>query len=118
MPTLNECADKILKLADAKGFSNDPKHAFDKLAYGMIELANAMEWLKKNSFTNVSPDGLAETDSLDRIPNEIIDTMFYCLHALRTLCPTADIDQLFERKYAMNMKRQFQYGLSEERKGT
>ena len=41
---------------------------------------------------------------------ELIDVIFYVLDASRLIDPDANMDEVFEKKWAKNMNRSYQYG--------
>lgn len=97
MPTLEEAKKKIEELVVAKGFGNSPNEIANKLLFAFIELGEAGDSWKKGKPT-------------DETIEELIDVIFYVLDASRLVAPGADMDEVFERKWAKNMGRGFQYG--------
>lgn len=97
MPTFSEARKKIEELVVAKGFGNSPDDVAHKLLFAFIELGEAGDSWKKGKPT-------------DETIEELIDVIFYVLDASRLIAPDADIDEVFERKWAKNMGRGYQYG--------
>jgi NTP pyrophosphatase (non-canonical NTP hydrolase) len=80
-----------------KGFGNTPQEIPNKLLFAFIELGEAGDSWKKGKPT-------AET------LEELIDVIFYVLDASRLIDPSADLDEIFEKKLAKNMSRPHRYG--------
>ncbi len=97
MPTLQEARRKIGELVVAKGFGNAPDDIPNKLLFAFIELGEAGDSWKK---------GRPKEETIE----ELIDVVFYVLDASRLIDPAADMDEMFERKWAKNMNRPYQYG--------
>lgn len=97
MPTLEEAKKKVQELVVAKGFGNTPEEIPNKLLFAFIELGEAGDSWKKGKPTEETIE-------------ELIDVIFYVLDASRLIAPEADLDEVFERKWAKNMNRSFQYG--------
>lgn len=97
MPTLEEAKRKVRELVEAKGFGNTPDEIANKLLFAFIELGEAGDSWKKGK----PPEETIE---------ELIDVVFYVLDASRLISPGADLDQVFERKWAKNMQRPYKYG--------
>jgi NTP pyrophosphatase (non-canonical NTP hydrolase) len=97
VPTLEEAKRKVEELVKAKGFGNSPDEIANKLLFAFIELGEAGDSWKKGKNT-------------DETIEELIDVMFYVLDASRLIAPDANLDEMFERKWAKNMNRGFQYG--------
>ena len=97
MPTLEDAKDKVRQLVEAKGFGNSPQDIPNKLLFAFIELGEAGDSWKKGKPT-------------DETIEELVDVIFYVLDASRLIAPDADMDEAFERKWAKNMNRGFQYG--------
>jgi NTP pyrophosphatase (non-canonical NTP hydrolase) len=97
VPTLEEAKRKIEELVKAKGFGNTPDEIANKLLFAFIELGEAGDSWKKGKPT-------------DETIEELIDVIFYVLDASRLIDPKANMDQVFEKKWAKNMGREFRYG--------
>lgn len=97
MPTLEESKRKVEELVKAKGFGNTPDGIPNKLLFAFIELGEAGDSWKK---------GKAKHETIE----ELIDVIFYVLDASRLIDPDANMDEVFEKKWAKNMGRGFQYG--------
>jgi NTP pyrophosphatase (non-canonical NTP hydrolase) len=97
LPTLEEAKKKVEELVVAKGFGNTPEEIANKLLFAFIELGEAGDSWKKGRPT-------------DETIEELIDVIFYVLDASRLIAPEADLDRVFEKKWAKNMNRGFQYG--------
>jgi NTP pyrophosphatase (non-canonical NTP hydrolase) len=97
VPTFEEAKRKIEELVKAKGFGNTPNEIANKLLFAFIELGEAGDSWKK---------GKPSEQTIE----ELIDVIFYVLDASRLIAPNANMDEVFERKWAKNMGRSFQYG--------
>jgi len=97
VPTLEEAKKKVEELVVAKGFGNSQEEIANKLLFAFIELGEAGDSWKKGKPT-------------DETIEELIDVIFYVLDASRLIAPDADLDLVFEKKWAKNMGRAFQYG--------
>jgi NTP pyrophosphatase (non-canonical NTP hydrolase) len=97
VPTLEESKKKIEELVVTKGFGNTPDEIANKLLFAFIELGEAGDSWKKGKPTEETIE-------------ELIDVIFYVLDASRLIAPDADLDLVFEKKWAKNMGRSFQYG--------
>ncbi|MDG6902627.1 MAG: hypothetical protein JRM80_11815 [Nitrososphaerota archaeon] len=97
MPSLEEAKKKVEELVVAKGFGNTPDEIANKLLFAFIELGEAGDSWKKGKPT-------AET------VEELIDVIFYVLDASRLIAPGANLDEVFEKKWAKNMNRPHRYG--------
>jgi NTP pyrophosphatase (non-canonical NTP hydrolase) len=97
VPSLEESKKMVEELVKAKGFGNTPDEIANKLLFAFIELGEAGDSWKK---------GKPTTETIE----ELIDVIFYVLDASRLIDPRADLDEVFERKWAKNMGRDFRYG--------
>lgn len=97
MPTLQEAKKKIQELVITKGFGNTPDEVANKLLFAFIELGEAGDSWKK---------GKPKEETIE----ELIDVIFYVVDASRLVAPDADLDEVFEKKWAKNMDRPFRYG--------
>ncbi len=97
MPTLQEAKKKVEELVVAKGFGNSQEEIANKLLFAFIELGEAGDSWKK---------GKPKEETIE----ELVDVVFYVLDASRLIDPKADLDEVFERKWAKNMGRAYQYG--------
>jgi NTP pyrophosphatase (non-canonical NTP hydrolase) len=97
VPSLEEAKKKVEELVIAKGFGNSESEIANKLLFAFIELGEAGDSWKK---------GKPREETIE----ELIDVIFYVLDASRLIDPDADLDLVFERKWAKNMGRGFQYG--------
>jgi len=103
MPTLNEAMCRIADLGNTKGWG---KEIDTKIYYAMIELAEGGAAWKHRGDPGYLMDELGIT--IDELPEyigeELIDTIFYCLHAFYCLGLT-NADAMFEYKMNKNIKR-------------
>ena len=97
MPSLQEAKKKVEELVRAKGFGNTPDEIANKLLFAFIELGEAGDSWKKGKTS-------------DETIEELIDVIFYVLDASRLIDPDANLDEVFEKKWAKNMGRGHQYG--------
>jgi NTP pyrophosphatase (non-canonical NTP hydrolase) len=97
VPSLEEAKKKVEELVIAKGFGNSESEIANKLLFAFIELGEAGDSWKK---------GKPREETIE----ELIDVIFYVLDASRLIDPDADLDLVFETKWAKNMGRAFQYG--------
>jgi len=97
VPTLEEAKKKVEELVKAKGFGNTPDETANKLLFAFIELGEAGDSWKKGKPS-------------DETIEELIDVIFYVLDASRLISPDSNLDEVFEKKWAKNMGRGFQYG--------
>lgn len=97
MPTLQAAKKKVEELVIAKGFGNSPDEIANKLLFAFIELGEAGDSWKK---------GKPKEETIE----ELIDVIFYVLDASRLIDPDADLDGVFEEKWAKNMGRPHRYG--------
>ena len=97
MPSLQEAKKKVEQLVVAKGFGNSPDEIANKLLFAFIELGEAGDSWKKGRPTEETIEVL-------------IDVIFYVLDASRLIDPDANLDEVFEKKWAKNMGRAYQYG--------
>ena len=97
MPTLQDSKKKVEELVVAKGFGNSPDEIANKLLFAFIELGEAGDSWKK---------GKPKEETIE----ELIDVIFYVLDASRLIDPGANLDEVFERKWAKNMGRPYRYG--------
>jgi len=97
VPSLEEAKKKVEELVTAKGFGNSPDEIANKLLFAFIELGEAGDSWKKGK-------------PADETIEELVDVIFYVLDASRLIKPDANLDEVFERKWAKNMNRAFQYG--------
>jgi len=106
MPTLSECKKMIAILAMQKGWGWD---VGTKIFYAMIELGEAGNLWKhredKEYLTELGIDISCGTKLEELIAEELIDAIYYCLHALHCLNPKINPDDIFIRKYEKNIKR-------------
>ncbi len=97
MPTLEEAKKRVQELVAAKGFGNSQSDIGSKLLFAFIELGEAGDSWKKGKPTEETIE-------------ELVDVIFYVLDASRLIAPEANMDEVFEKKWAKNMGRGFQYG--------
>ncbi len=97
MPSLEEAKRKVEELVISKGFGNTPGEISNKLLFAFIELGEAGDSWKKGKPT-------------DETIEELIDVIFYVLDASRLIAPDSNLDEVFEKKWAKNMGRAYQYG--------
>ncbi len=103
VPTLEEAKARVQKLVESKGFGNSPEDVPNKLLFAFIELGEAGDSWKKGKPTEETIE-------------ELIDVIFYVLDASRLIAPGANLDDAFEKKWAKNMNRAYQYGEGFRRK--
>jgi len=107
MPTLDKCKQMIAELAEKKGWGCD---VATKIYYAMIELGEAGDLWKHRDDMGYLMNLNIEPKNLDtEIAIELIDTIYYCLHALHCLNPHINPDNIFKYKYNVNEKRQRVY---------
>jgi len=97
VPTLEAATKKVEELVVAKGFGNTPDEIANKLLFAFIELGEAGDSWKKGKPS-------------DETIEELIDVIFYVLDASRLIDPKANMDEVFDRKWAKNMGRPIRYG--------
>ena len=97
MPTLEESKRKVEELVKTKGFGNTPDEIANKLLFAFIELGEAGDSWKK---------GKPKEETIE----ELVDVIFYVLDVTRLIDPDANMDEVFEKKWAKNMNRSFRYG--------
>ena len=97
VPTLEESKKKVEELVRSKGFGNTPDEIANKLLFAFIELGEAGDSWKK---------GKPKEETIE----ELIDVIFYVLDASRLIDPNANMDEVFEKKWAKYMNRGFHYG--------
>lgn len=97
MPNFEEAKAKVAELVLAKGFGNTPDEIPNKLLFAFIELGEAGDSWKKGRPTGETIE-------------ELIDVIFYVLDASRLIDPKANMDEVFEKKWAKNMGRPLKYG--------
>ena len=97
MPSLQEARNKVGELVLAKGFGNTKEEIPNKLLFAFIELGEASDSWKKGKPTEETVE-------------ELIDVIFYVLDASRLIAPGANLDDVFEKKWAKNMGRPHRYG--------
>ena len=104
MPTLDECKELIWQLGEEKGWG---KEVATKIYYGMIELGEAGDlWKHREDWDYLKSIGIEdEADLENHMAMEFIDTIFYCLHALRCLNPYLSVDEIFLSKFDINVRR-------------
>ncbi len=101
MPTLEECKGMVADLAEVKGWGHDPNI---KLLYAVAEIGEAVNLWKHRAET-----AAFEVSDVPRIMEEIIDVIYYLLHAAHCIDPKLNLDKIFLKKHAVNMERQRQY---------
>jgi len=110
MPSLNECCLQIGELVREKDFHADL--LFFKLVWGMVELAEAIDLVKKSGLPD--PEEHGQVKVADKLAEEIVDVVFYCCDAYRLLRRRypwlLNMDEMFEYKLQKNMGRPKQYG--------
>ena len=97
MPSLEIAKQKVGELVLAKGFGNTKAEIPNKLLFAFIELGEAGDSWKKGKPTEETIE-------------ELIDVIFYVLDASRLIDPSANLDEVFEKKLAKNMGRPYMYG--------
>jgi NTP pyrophosphatase (non-canonical NTP hydrolase) len=97
LPTLEESKKRVAELVQAKGFGNTQADIPNKLLFAFIELGEAGDSWKKGK-------------PVDETIEELVDVIFYILDASRLIAPGANMDEVFERKWAKNMNRPHRYG--------
>lgn len=95
----------IMELAKSKGWGAD---VAIKIYYGMIELGEAGDiWKHREDEEYLKELGIDDVEKAVAI--EIIDTLYYCLHALYCLNPALIPEDLFLEKFEINEKRNRYY---------
>jgi len=97
VPTFEEAKRKVAELVVAKGFGNTAREVPNKFLFAFIELGEAGDSWKK---------GKPKGETIE----ELIDVIFYVLDASRLIDPTANLDEVFERKLMKNLARPQRYG--------
>ncbi len=97
MPSLEEAKKKVAELVAAKGFGNTREDIANKILFAFIELGEVGDSWKK---------GMPPEETIE----ELVDVIFYVLDASRLISPNANMDEVFEKKWAKNMNRPQQYG--------
>jgi len=102
----------IAHLARRLNWGNSRRHVATKIFYAIIELAEAgdvwkhrgdAKWLKEHY-------GIKSKKQLNAyMHEELIDAIFYCLHAIHCLNPSLDPDAEFIRKWNINAARKRHY---------
>lgn len=105
MPTLDECKEVIWELSKKKGWGTDPE---TKMWYAVIELAEAGDAWKHRG----DPEYLLKYYNIHNgnelkihMFEELIDTIYYCLHCMMCIDPEISADNSFERKHHINLLR-------------
>jgi len=101
MPTLEECKRVVAALAEEKGWGRDPNIKF---LYAVTEIGEAVNLWKHRA---ESED--FEGSGTPRIVEEIVDAVYYLLHAAYCIDPKINLDSVFLEKHAVNMERQRKY---------
>jgi len=101
MPTLEECKRMVAALAEEKSWGRDPNIKF---LYAVTEIGEAVNLWKHRAET-----GDFEVSGVPAIVEEIVDTMYYLLHAAYCIDPKINLDSVFLKKHAVNMERQRKY---------
>jgi NTP pyrophosphatase (non-canonical NTP hydrolase) len=97
VPTLEAAKKKVSELVVSKGFGNTPDEIPNKLLFAFIELGEAGDSWKKGK-------------PADETIEELVDVIFYVLDASRLIAPDANLDEVFNKKWAKNMGRPHRYG--------
>ncbi len=97
MPTFEAAKRSVGDLVIEKGFGNTPQEIPNKLLFAFIELGEAGDSWKTGKPTE---------ETLE----ELIDVIFYVLDASRLIDPSANLDEIFEKKLAKNHSRPHRYG--------
>jgi len=97
VPTFEEAKRRVAELVVAKGFGNTAREVPNKLLFAFIELGEAGDSWKKGKPTGETIE-------------ELIDVIFYVLDASRLIDPTANLDEVFEKKLTKNLARPRRYG--------
>lgn len=101
MPTLEECKGMVADLAEAKGWGHDPNIKF---LYAVSEIGEAVNlWKHRAETTGFDVSGVP------RVMEEIIDAIYYLLHAAHCIDPKTNLDEIFLNKHTVNVKRERQY---------
>lgn len=107
MPTLDECMEMVWKLGKEKKWGTD---VATKIYYAMIELGEAGDiWKHRGDTEYLKQLGLDESMINGAIAEELIDTIYYCLHAMRCLSEFISPDEIFLNKHRKNKKRKRVY---------
>lgn len=94
---LEQMKREIENLVLEKGFYNEPEDAPKKLLFAFVELGEASDAWKKG-------------EGEEKIAEELIDVIFYVLDASRLVCPSINMDEMFQDKLEKNKRRQYRYG--------
>ncbi len=97
MPTLERAKKGVNDLVIEKGFGNTQSEIPNKLLFAFIELGEAGDSWKKAK---------PASETIE----ELIDVIFYVLDAARLIDPTANLDDVFDKKLAKNRSRPHRYG--------
>lgn len=100
---LEEMKREIEDLVLKKGFYNKPEDAPKKMLFAFIELGEASDAWKKG-------------ESEEKIAEELIDVIFYVLDTSRLVCPSIDMDKMFQNKLEKNKSREYRYGEGHRRR--
>lgn len=97
MVSLEEAKRKVGELVAAKGFGNSQREIPNKLLFAFIELGEAGDSWKKGRPTKETIE-------------ELVDVIFYVIDSARLIDPSANLDEVFERKLEKNLSRPHRYG--------
>jgi NTP pyrophosphatase (non-canonical NTP hydrolase) len=99
--SFNEAKELVKKLVKEKNFPRDGKAPSQKLLWAFVELGEAADAYKKGK-------------DLKIVVEELVDTMFYILDFIGLVENmekiTLDVDNLFMKKWKINMNRPRCYG--------
>ncbi|MDH5703264.1 MAG: hypothetical protein OEY99_03540 [Aigarchaeota archaeon] len=101
MPTLEECKKMVADVADEKGWGRDPNIKF---LYAVTEIGEAV-----NLWKHRAEAGDFQVSGIPKIMEEIIDSVYYMLHAAYCIDPKTNLDEIFLEKHAVIMRRQREY---------
>lgn len=105
MPTLDRCKEMIAKLATEKHWGSD---VGIKIYYGILEMAEAGDVWKHRGDSDYlieHYDIQSEEELNVYMAEELIDTIYYCLHCLMCIAPEISADMTFLSKHEVNIKR-------------
>lgn len=101
---LDEAKAMIASLGKEKSWGTDPA---TKIYYAMIELGEAGDWWKHRvDWEYLKQFGITTQEQLEHaVAEELIDAIFYCLHALFALNPEISANEMFIWKFNKNIGR-------------
>jgi len=104
MPTLEECKKLVISLEKELGWGTDINL---KLLYAIVEIAEAIQIYKHRE--RLLKEGKLLYEISNDMIEELIDAIFYIIHACYHINKHADLDVFFKYKYNKNLKRRRSY---------